>query len=387
MIASGEYHFLADDAGNMRNEQPPISSLQHQQESNLETERLTTKENDPDQSNDLDQQPLDSNVNPLEHRRRRRTVFLFSITTVLLFADQNLLSPNLTAIADEFGFTEEERDRKLGGDIALAFFLLGAPASFLVGCLADQSDRSILFAWTVGIGEGACLATFWTRTYTQLYICRAITGFSIGGAIPLIYSVLGDLFVAEDRHAVSAVIGIGTGCGIAFGQGVAGFLGPTFGWRVPFLVVSIPALICAALVLFTVPDPPRGNMERVVMDMREHPMESSGDGAAGIEMKRIKQSNGDIGSHIDDKVSNGSTTAHDGDEIIVSTNRSTCGQDWRSHFATLFSLLSCPTVILTFLQGAPGCMPWGIVNSFLNDFLSEDRGMSVEVSGSCCLAA
>jgi MFS family permease len=95
------------------------------------------------------------------------------MTTILLFADQNLLSPNLTAIATEFWFTNEERDRKLGGDIALAFFILGAPASFLVGLLfADQSDRSLLFAWTVGISEGACFATFWTRTYLPLYTCR-----------------------------------------------------------------------------------------------------------------------------------------------------------------------------------------------------------------------
>jgi len=42
----------------------------------------------------------------------------------LLFGDQNLLAPNLTAAADEFGFDDEEKDRKLCGDIALAFFCL-----------------------------------------------------------------------------------------------------------------------------------------------------------------------------------------------------------------------------------------------------------------------
>jgi hypothetical protein len=367
--------------------------------------------------------PLSSDTN-----QRRRAVFLFSVTTILLFADQNLLSPNLTAIATEFGFTNEERDRKLGGDIALAFFLLGAPASVLVGLLADQSDRSLLFAWTVGIGEGACFATFWTRTYLQLYICRAITGFSLGGAIPLIYSVLGDLFAAEDRHAVSAVIGIGTGVGIAFGQGVAGFLGPTFGWRLPFLIVSIPALICAALVLFTVPDPERGGMERIVIDMRQQvPVENGDDGASEereilsesalsescIEMQRLNQSDSNnavqAGASQTMKLSKqgefkrritkssqskpaqsqldpDSSEDHNADGLIVSgswdssTSRTSCGQDWRSHFVTLISLLTCPTVLLTFLQGAPGCLPWGIVNSYLNDFLAEDRGMTVEVS-------
>jgi len=52
--------------------------------------------------------------------------------------------------------------------------------------------------------------------------------------------------------------------------------------------------------------------------------------------------------------------------------------DCRKHWNTFSSLLSTPTVILSLLQGAPGCVPWGIVNAFLNDYLAVDRGMSVE---------
>jgi hypothetical protein len=129
---------------------------------------------------------------PQQHERplqssgeRRWAVALFSACTILLFADQNLMSPNLTAIAADFGFSDEDRDKKLGGQIALAFFVLGAPVSFFIGCLADSYNRSRLFAWTVGIGEGACFLTYWTTTYRQLYICRAITGLSLGGALPL----------------------------------------------------------------------------------------------------------------------------------------------------------------------------------------------------------
>ena len=69
---------------------------------------------------------------------KQRTLFLYSVTFIFLFADQNLLSPNLSAAAKEFGFNDMERDEKLGGHIAIAFFLVGAPASFIVGCLADS---------------------------------------------------------------------------------------------------------------------------------------------------------------------------------------------------------------------------------------------------------
>ena len=60
---------------------------------------------------------------PYPGRKRRWAVILYFLTTTLLFADQNLLAPNLSAAAAEFGFDDEERDRKLGGNIALAFWV------------------------------------------------------------------------------------------------------------------------------------------------------------------------------------------------------------------------------------------------------------------------
>lgn len=49
-----------------------------------------------------------------QQNERRWAVALFSVTTILLFADQNLMAPNLSAIAKDFGFDEAQRDQKLG---------------------------------------------------------------------------------------------------------------------------------------------------------------------------------------------------------------------------------------------------------------------------------
>lgn len=290
--------------------------------------------------------------------KRSYAVGLYAVTIILLYADQNLLAPNLTQVAQEFGFSDEERDRKLGGDISLAFFLLGAPASILLGCWADQSDRMILMGWTIGIGEAACFATYFAHTYEHLLACRAITGLSLGGSLPLMYSVLGDWFRAEDRHLVSAFVGMGTGVGVAVGQSIAGFIGPTYGWRLPFLIVSIPALVCAVLMVLTVQDPERGGMEKSVLDKR-------------------KADEGAPSSYTESSVS---TQEQIVDVYIERVYESTtiCGQDWKAHGRTLRTLLTTPTVVLALMQGAPGCVPWGIINTFLNDFLSEDRGMTVE---------
>ena len=342
----------------------------------------------------------------LESRQRNRAVVLFTITTILLFADQNLMSPNLTAIAHDFGFTDTQRDSKLGGEIALAFFCLGAPASFVVGLLGDSSrvSRVWLFAWTVGLGEGACALTFFTTNYMQLYICRAITGFSMGGALPLIYSILGDLYSAEQRHMISSLVGIGTGIGIALGQGIAGFLGPSLGWRLPFLVVSVPALICAAAVLMTVAEPERGGMERAVRDHRHFQNDSqlgrsnsamqedddcsarsSASRSSSMELAPLDLSEatnnnapqlvrrGRKGQSKDDHGLG--CHALDPDMLFVDETPNFSDQHW----STFKTLMKTPTVVFSLLQGAPGCVPWGIVNTYLNDYLSENRNMSVEV--------
>ena len=62
----------------------------------------------------------------------------------------------------------QEKDQRLGGAIAVAFFGLGAPASLLVGWLSDFVDRRKLFVTIVLVGEVAALATVWVTTYSQV---------------------------------------------------------------------------------------------------------------------------------------------------------------------------------------------------------------------------
>ena len=51
-----------------------------------------------------------------------------------------------------------------------------------------------------------------------LLVTRALTGISVGGALPLIFSLLSDMFGSEHRQLVSALVGGGMGFGIALGQ-------------------------------------------------------------------------------------------------------------------------------------------------------------------------
>ena len=280
-----------------------------------------------------------------EKWRRRRILSVYLLTSTILYADLALMAPNLSAIAEEFGFDDDERDVKLGGVIALCFFLVGTPVALLIGWLADFCNRSPLYAITVFVGEAACLGTYFVTTYQQLVVTRTLTGISIGGALPVIFSVLGDLYPTTQRNAVAAIITTGTGLGSGIGQALAGFLGPKYGWRFPFLVVSIPGMVCSFL-LFMIRDPKRGQKEqaRIEFDEERRAQVGNDDSAAGND------GSGNISQRPDDKVS------------------------WK----TTWEMIKTPSVLLIFLQAAPAALPFGFGSVFLNDYLAQDRGIGVE---------
>jgi MFS family permease len=117
----------------------------------------------------------------LSRAKRAYLVVIFCLTAGLLYADQNLMAPNLTAIAADFGFDDEDRDKYLGGYVAATFYLVGAPAALLFGYLSDTVNRRNLLFVAVLLGEGPCIMTFFVTRYWQLLVLRLFTGISLGG--------------------------------------------------------------------------------------------------------------------------------------------------------------------------------------------------------------
>ncbi|KAL3148730.1 hypothetical protein ABBQ38_014141 [Trebouxia sp. C0009 RCD-2024] len=252
---------------------------------------------------------------------------MFCLVATLLSADQNLLAPNLTAVAEDFGFTDAQRDKYLGGVISAAFFLLGAPAALLIGYLSDTMNRAKLLFWVVVLGEGPCLLTYFVTSYWQLFVLRALTGISIGGCLPLLFNLLGDLFDAQHRANVLSGVLIATGAGMAIGQALAGGIGPVTNWRWPFVIVALPSLLVTGVMLATTQEPPRGITEPAL----------KAEFAA--------------------------------DPSFVYSERITMQQST--------ALLRVPTNLLIFIQGLFGCLPWGVLLTYLTDYLAQNKGLSV----------
>lgn len=282
-----------------------------------------------------------SSSSPSERWRRYAVVALITATSLFLYADQNLIGPNMSAIADEFGMSEEEKDVKLGGFLQLAFFVVGSPASLVIGYYADRTNRVRLFFWTTLIGEGPCMATYWVKTYWQLFALRALTGVAVGGCLPLLFSLCGDLFASHERSYVASFLTIATGAGVALGQVVAGTVGPAYGWRLPFILTSAPAVALATAMVLFVDEPKRGGQEE--------------------ELHRSSRSS---------------------DEREVGTSKRNGNEEvtYRAHtnWSKVKRQLCVKTNILVLMQGLPGTVPWGVFNSYFVDFLHKQKGMTVQ---------
>ena len=116
----------------------------------------------------------------------------------------------------------------------------------------------------------ACIGScYFVQTYNQLYVARVLTGISIGGATPIVFSLLADLYPVSKRIKMAMMIGIAMAAGISFGQFMSGMIGPVYGWRVPFLVTALPAFLCAILIMTTAEEPARGQTEEVVVQFMQ----------------------------------------------------------------------------------------------------------------------
>ena len=139
-----------------------------------------------------------------EKCRRHFTGALLLLLSFLLFADQQLVAPNLHAIGADFNLTDDgegwdNMDLVLGGYLPLFFFALGTPLSLFIGPIIDRTHRRNLFVLLVFLAEIPCFITFFATEVWQLLFFRALTGISMAGAEPLIYSIMSDMYSKRER--------------------------------------------------------------------------------------------------------------------------------------------------------------------------------------------
>lgn len=81
------------------------------------------------------------------------------------------------------------------------------------------------------------------------------------GASPPSHSLISDYFPLTKRATALSIYALGIPIGSAIGYGLGGWGSDNLGWRTTFFLVGLPGLAVAALLFFTLREPPRGLSE------------------------------------------------------------------------------------------------------------------------------
>ena len=200
-----------------------------------------------------------------------------------------------------------------------------------------------------------------------------MTGIAVGGCLPLLFSLCGDLFSHKTRAKVASFLTIATGAGIAFGQIMSGAIGPKYGWKLPFVVSAAPAVFFAFLTWVIVEEPVRGGMDmNVVAANKKVPIIGT-----VVVLEEEEEEEEELGNENEKKKKNKNKKKltmeeeeEEPDDIISQLSASEIEiYSGKMDRRKLVRQLKVRTNVLVFIQGVFGTIPWGVLNAYFVDYL------------------
>jgi MFS family permease len=188
------------------------------------------------------------------------TFILLMIICLFVFCQQTLDAPNLTQIGTGFGLAGSAIDEIIGGQSFMWQMVVISISLILFGYLSDMTNRKMLLGISLLLAGVSYLFASFARTQEQFIILRSVGGIGIGGFVPVMFSIIGDMFSSKSRAAASgifvAIVNIGYGNGFILG-GVIGSE-TALGWRASFQVQSIILILLTGLFILAGKLPERG---------------------------------------------------------------------------------------------------------------------------------
>jgi MFS family permease len=176
----------------------------------------------------------------------------------LSIADRYVISTLLEPIRLELQLTDSGIAFLTGTALALFYVLFGFPLSWLI----DRYSRRNIIAISVIVWSAMTTASGLAMNYWQLLVSRIGVGVGEAGGTPGASSLLSDYFPASQRPMALTIFALGASIGAWVGADVAGQLADAYGWRTVFLLLGIPGVVFGLLIVLTVREPKRGQLDR-----------------------------------------------------------------------------------------------------------------------------
>lgn len=162
-----------------------------------------------------------------------------------------LVSFALPAMAAEWNLTAPQKSL-----LATAIFIGMLVGALVWGRLADRMGRKLGFIATIGIDSFFGLLSAFAPSFGILVVLRTLTGFGVGGTLPVDYGMFTEYLPVKDRGKRLVLLESFWALGTIIAAGTAWLVVPTLGWRWLFAISALPGLLLY-IVRRYIPESPR----------------------------------------------------------------------------------------------------------------------------------
>lgn len=186
------------------------------------------------------------NANATPDKSSYYLLCFLTLLNVMNFIDRQMLASFANFIVPDLGLTNSE----FGYLTGLVFIFFYAVMGIFMGALADVTHRPRLIAAGVFLWSLLTAVSGTAKGFVSMAIPRMFIGVGESVLTPTSMSLIADRFPANRLGFAAGFYYMGVPIGVAASLLIAGYLGPSLGWRNCFYILGGIGVVLAAVMLF-----------------------------------------------------------------------------------------------------------------------------------------
>jgi MFS family permease len=204
---------------------------------------------------------VDAAASPLTAQRpapgAAYTLAILYLSCVFSYVDRQLIALLAPSIQADLHLNDTQLGFVSGTAFAVLYVLIGIPLAHL----SDRANRVKMLAIALGVWSLMTALCGATMSFLQMALARVGVAVGEAGGYPSAISIISDIFPPHRRASATAIFLSGTTAGALVSLVVGGVLNEAIGWRWTFVVAAAPGLILTLILILTVREPVRGQMD------------------------------------------------------------------------------------------------------------------------------